>query len=72
VSFPAKKASWRQLDEWLRHRLRAIQIKHWKRGKTTHRELLALGASAKVALLLAKDAQVGGEANTRPRSTQSV
>jgi RNA-directed DNA polymerase len=52
--------------------LRAIHIKHWKRGKTTHRELLALGASAKVALLLAKDAQVGGEANTRPRSTQSV
>ena len=23
---------WRTLDEWLRHRLRAIQLKHWKRG----------------------------------------
>ena len=21
---------WRELDEWLRHRLRAIQLKHWK------------------------------------------
>ena len=25
---------WRTLDEWLRHRLRAIQLKHWKRGTT--------------------------------------
>jgi hypothetical protein len=24
---------WRMLDEWLRHRLRAIQLKHWKRGQ---------------------------------------
>ena len=36
----------RQLDEWLRHRLRALQLKHWRRGKTIYRELLALGASA--------------------------
>lgn len=34
----------RQLDEWLRHRLRALQLKHWKRGKTMYRELRALGA----------------------------
>jgi RNA-directed DNA polymerase len=26
----------RKLDEWIRHRLRAIQLKHWKRGKTIH------------------------------------
>jgi len=25
---------WRKLDEWLRHRLRAIQLKHWRRGTT--------------------------------------
>jgi RNA-directed DNA polymerase len=25
---------WRTLDEWMRHRLRAIQLKHWKRGTT--------------------------------------
>ena len=37
------------LDEWIRHRLRAIQLKHWKRGPTIHRELLKLGAPASVA-----------------------
>ena len=35
---------WRELDEWMRHRLRAIQLKQWKRGKTVFRELTALGA----------------------------
>lgn len=40
---------WRTLDEWLRHRLRAIQLKHWKRGSTMYHELKALGASEGVA-----------------------
>jgi RNA-directed DNA polymerase len=40
---------WRELDEWLRHRLRAIQLKHWKRAKTIYRELKALGAKENVA-----------------------
>lgn len=40
---------WRTLDEWLRHRLRAIQLKHWKRGRAMFRELRALGASVNVA-----------------------
>jgi RNA-directed DNA polymerase len=40
---------WRELDEWLRHRLRAIQLKHWKRPKTMYRELKALGAGETVA-----------------------
>ena len=44
---------WRELDEWLRHRLRAIQLKHWTRGTTIYRELRALGASNKVALKVA-------------------
>jgi len=35
----------RGLDEWIRHRLRAVQLKHWRRGTTMYRELLALGAS---------------------------
>jgi len=39
---------WRELDAWLRHRLRAIQLKHWKRGKTMHRELIQLGAAPTV------------------------
>ena len=40
---------WRELDEWLRHRLRAIQLKHWKRPTTIYRELKALGATDDVA-----------------------
>jgi RNA-directed DNA polymerase len=39
---------WRTLDEWMRHRMRAIQLKHWRRGTTIYRELLALGAPASV------------------------
>ncbi len=40
---------WRGLDEWLRHRMRAIQLKHWKRPSTIYRELKALGACEDVA-----------------------
>ena len=46
---------WRELDEWLRHRLRAIQLKHWKRPKTIYRELKALGASEDVAKQVASN-----------------
>ena len=34
----------RDLDAWLRRRLRTIHLKHWKRGTTIYRELLARGA----------------------------
>ncbi len=44
---------WLRLDEWLRHRLRAIQLKQWKRGTTMYRELIALGAKPDVARLVA-------------------
>lgn len=40
---------WRELDEWLRHRLRAIQLRHWKRPRAIYRELKALRASQDVA-----------------------
>jgi RNA-directed DNA polymerase len=43
----------RALDEWLRHRLRAIQLKHWRRGTTTYRALRALGASGEQAAKVA-------------------
>ena len=33
------------LDEWIRHRLRAIHLKHWKRGRTIYRELRSRGLS---------------------------
>lgn len=33
----------RDLDEWIRHRLRLVQLKQWKRGTTVFRELRARG-----------------------------
>ncbi|MBC8752139.1 MULTISPECIES: group II intron reverse transcriptase/maturase [Paraburkholderia] len=48
---------WRELDEWLRHRLRAIQLKHWRRGSTIYRELRALGASCSVAQQVAANSR---------------
>jgi group II intron reverse transcriptase/maturase len=48
---------WRTLDEWLRHRLRAIQLKHWKRGKTIYRELRTLGAPPHVAQRVAANSR---------------
>lgn len=47
----------RELDEWVRHRLRALQLKHWRRGTTMHRELLALGASATDAQRIAANSR---------------
>jgi group II intron reverse transcriptase/maturase len=34
-----------ELDKWLRRRLRAIQLKHWKHGRVIYRELRARGLS---------------------------
>ena len=48
---------WQSLDEWMRHRLRASQLKHWKRGKTMYRELKALGATETVARRVAGNAR---------------
>lgn len=48
---------WRELDEWMRHRLRAIQLKQWKRGTTIYPKLLALGASVNVARLVAANSR---------------
>ncbi|OJX34122.1 MAG: group II intron reverse transcriptase/maturase [Burkholderiales bacterium 68-12] len=48
---------WRELDEWLRHRLRAIQLKQWKRGTTIHRKLLGLGATPQVARRVAANSR---------------
>jgi RNA-directed DNA polymerase len=48
---------WRSLDEWLRHRLRAIQLKQWRRGTTMYRQLRALGASEQVTRLVAANSR---------------
>ena len=37
------------LDEWVRRRLRAVQLKQWKRGTTAYRELRARGVPDRVA-----------------------
>ena len=47
----------RGLDQWIRHRLRAIQLKQWKRGTTIYRELRALGISEPVAARIAANAR---------------
>jgi RNA-directed DNA polymerase len=41
------------LDQWLRHRLRALHLKHWKRGRVIYRELRARGLSADHAAIVA-------------------
>lgn len=48
---------WRELDAWMRHRLRAIQLKQWRHGETIYRELLKIGATGKVAQLVAKNSR---------------
>jgi len=45
----------RELDEWIRHRLRAIQLKQWKRGRTTYRELVSRGLSPDLAAQVARN-----------------
>jgi RNA-directed DNA polymerase len=47
----------RSLDEWLRHRLRAIQLKQWKSGRTIFRELRRRGLSADGAARVAGNAR---------------
>src|SRR6202166_4671318 len=48
---------WRELDQWLRHRLRAIQLKQSERGTTMYRALLALGAKLDVARQVAANSR---------------
>ena len=40
----------RDLDKWIRHRLRAIQLKQWKRGTTAFEQLRARGVPEHVAI----------------------
>jgi RNA-directed DNA polymerase len=43
------------LDAWTRHRLRAIQLKHWKQGPTVYQRLRGLGATEELAAQAAAD-----------------
>lgn len=46
----------RDLDGWIRHRLRALQLRHWGRGPTIFRELRARGMSPRDARRVAGNA----------------
>jgi RNA-directed DNA polymerase len=45
------------VDEWLRHRLRMIQLKQWKRGTTIYREMRGLGANEAAARQVAANSR---------------
>lgn len=59
-----KRWKFRTLDKWIRHRLRALQLKHWRRGTTAFRKLVAMGASPEVA------SQAAGNIRSWWRSSQ--
>jgi RNA-directed DNA polymerase len=52
-----KPTVWRELDDWVQRRLRAIQIKQWRTGTKIYRELITLGAPAKVARMVAANSR---------------
>jgi RNA-directed DNA polymerase len=45
------------LDEWVRHRLRALQLKQWRQGPTIFRELTARGLSRAAAARVAANSR---------------
>jgi hypothetical protein len=47
----------RELDKWIRHRLRAYQLHLWRRGPVIHRELLARGVPPDVAAKVAANSR---------------
>lgn len=47
----------RDIDQWIRHRLRMVQLKQWKRGPTVYREMRRLGAADDVAQRVAGNTQ---------------
>ena len=48
---------WQKLDEWMRHRMRALQLKQWRRGTTIYRELIALGSYPDAARAVAANSR---------------
>ena len=45
--------TFKNLDSWIRHRLRAIQLKHWRVGSTVYSRLRSLGVNHELAELVA-------------------
>ncbi|WP_208867265.1 group II intron maturase-specific domain-containing protein [Rhizobium gallicum] len=50
----------KNLDSWIRHRLRAIQLKQWGKGTTVYSRLRSLGAHHEWAALIAGGRDIGG------------
>ena len=59
--------AFRELDRWLRRRLRQMFWKRWKRGRTRYRKLVELGVPSKLAALGA-----GGKSPWRMAATPTV
>ena len=59
--------AFRELDRWLRRRLRQMLWKRWKRGRTRYRKLVELGVPSKLAVLGA-----GGKSPWRMAATPTV
>ncbi len=57
------------MDKWIRHRLRALQLKQWKRGKTIYREMRRLGANADAARQVAANSRRWWRNSSRLLST---
>jgi len=49
----------RQLDSWLRYRLRVVRLRQWRHGPTIYRELRKLGASETLAACTAANSRGG-------------
>lgn len=60
-----------ELDQWLRHRLRALHLKHWKRGSVMYETLRHLGASSSDARLVANNSRCWW-ANSRFRLNRAL
>jgi group II intron reverse transcriptase/maturase len=45
------------LDKWVRHRLRALQLKHWRHGRVIYRELIARGTPVHLAVRVARNSR---------------
>jgi RNA-directed DNA polymerase len=50
-------SAFRLLDKWMRHRLRALQLKHWRDGPTMFRAMIAMGASPQDARAVAANSR---------------
>lgn len=61
----------RDLDGWIRRRLRLLQGKQWKRGKTAYSRLVAMGAKEAAAVHTAQHLRRWWYAANSPRIQQA-